>query len=360
MLKQINSGELNVVENEKRNKLQQEKPYVYEKIMKYEEKIKRGESIAIIQFQYDYACNFGCEHCCIKKFQGKKDARFFTLEDVKELSRQADEMGLAHFVITGGEPLVFPELDELIAAVDPQKFYITSDTNGWLLDEKKAKHLKSIGLDKIQLSLDSLSAEEHDSFRKVKGSHERALRAIEASIKADLNIILSTVVTKQRVRSEEFIEFLEFAKKQGVAVFVTYAKPVGAWEGNFDSLVTRDDMDYMRELEKKYNVFTHLTPSYGMDLGCIAVKRMISITKYGDVMPCPYIHTSLGNFFKEPLKDIVARGMNVKHFGEYVDTCLIAEDRAFIDKYVVKKIYGKPTPVPMEEVFTEEDYIKHS
>lgn len=358
MMKQINAGELNAIENAKRNRLQQEKPYVYDKIMKYEEKIKRGESIAIIQFQYDYACNFGCDHCCIKNFQGKKDARFFTLEDVKELSRQADEMGLAHFVITGGEPLVFPELDALIAAVDPQKFYITSDTNGWLLDEKKAKHLKSIGLDKIQLSLDSLSAEEHDSFRKVKGSHERALRAIEAAQKADLNIILSTVVTKQRVRSEEFIEFLEFAKAQNVAVFVTYAKPVGAWEGNFDSLVTRSDMDYMRELEKKYNVFTHLTPSYGMDLGCIAVKRMISITKYGDVMPCPYIHTSLGNFFKEPLKDIVARGMNVKHFGEYVDTCLIAEDRAFIDKYVVKKIYGRPTPVPMEEVFTEEDYIK--
>ena len=45
--------ELKTVENEKRNKLKQEKPYVYEKIMKYDEKIKKGESIAIIQFQYD-------------------------------------------------------------------------------------------------------------------------------------------------------------------------------------------------------------------------------------------------------------------------------------------------------------------
>jgi MoaA/NifB/PqqE/SkfB family radical SAM enzyme len=348
---------LKAEESEKRSLLKKQKPYVYEKIMKYDEKIKKGESIAILQFQYDYACNFSCQHCDITRLRGKEKSRFFTINDVRELSRQADEMGLAHIVITGGEPLVFPDFDEIVKAIDPQKFYITSDTNGWFLDIEKARHLKSIGLDKIQLSLDSLSASEHDAFRRKPGSHQRALRAIDASLEAGLNIILATVVTKQRVRSEEFIEFLEFAKEKGVGVFVTYAKPVGAWEGNLDVLVTKDDMDYLRALEKKYNVFTHLTPAYGLNLGCIAVKRMVSITKYGDIMPCPYIHVSLGNFFKEPLKDIIARGMKIKFFGEYVDTCLIAEDRKFISEYESKKIYGKPLPVPYTEVFTKEDLI---
>jgi MoaA/NifB/PqqE/SkfB family radical SAM enzyme len=151
-----------------------------------------------------------------------------------------------------------------------------------------------------------------------------------------------------------------FMNGKGVGVFITYAKPVGWWEGNFDVLVNRDDMDYMREeLEKKYNVFTHLTPVYGLNLGGIAVKGMVSITKYGDVMPCPYIHVSLGNFFEEPLKDIIERGMKIKYFGKYVDTCLIAEDRKFINDYVVKKIYGKPLPVPYYEVFTSEDFIDY-
>lgn len=348
---------LNTAEVNKRALLKKEKPYVYGKIMKYDEKVKKGESIAILQFQYDYTCNFKCEHCSVKRFQGKKEGRYFTIPDVEELSRQADDMGLAHIVITGGEPLVFPDFDDLVKAIDPQKFYITSDTNGWLLDDKKAKHLKNIGVDKIQLSLDSLSAAGHDEFRHKTGSHERALRAIDAALSAGLNIIIQTVVSKQRVRSVEFVEFLKFINGKGVGVFVTYAKPVGSWEGNFDVLVDKDDMDYMRELEKKYNVFTHLTPSYGLDLGCIAVKRMVSITKYGDVMPCPYIHTSLGNFFKEPLKDIIGRGMKIKYFGKYVDTCLIAEDRKFIDKYVVKRIYGKPLPVPCAEVFKDEDLI---
>ncbi|MBF0442235.1 MAG: radical SAM protein [Oligoflexales bacterium] len=343
-------------ESDKRNMLKMEKPRVYEKIMNFEEKVKKGESIAILQFQYDYKCNFKCKHCSVKRFQDEKKARYFTIDDVRELSRQADEMGLAHLVITGGEPMVFPDLDELIEAIDPQKFYITSDTNGWLLDEKKARHLKSIGLDKIQLSLDSISPSAHDDFRRKSNSYEKAIRAIDAALDAGLNLIIATVVTRQRVRSQEFIDLLEFGKERGIGVFVTYAKPVGAWEGNFDVLVTREDMDYVRELEKKYNVFTHLTPAYGLDLGCIAVKRMVSITKYGDVMPCPYIHVSLGNFFEEPLKDIIDRGLRIKHFGKYVDTCLIAEDRNFINEYVVKT-YDKPLPVPSSEIFSCGDMI---
>jgi MoaA/NifB/PqqE/SkfB family radical SAM enzyme len=325
--------------------------------MKYDEKVKNGESIAIIQFQYDYKCNFHCQHCCTTKLQAQKKDRFFTINDVRELSRQADGMGLAHIVITGGEPLLFPDYDDIVEAIDPEKFYITSDTNGWFLDGEKAKHLKSIGVDKIQLSLDSLSATEHDEFRRKLGSHERAIKAIDASLDAGLNIILATVVTKQRVRSQEFMDYLEFAKNKGVGVFVTYAKPVGAWEGNYDVLISRDDMDYIRKLEKQYDVFTHLTPSYGLNLGCIAVKRMVSITKYGDVMPCPYIHVSLGNFFEEPLKDIIERGLKIKYFRNYINTCLIAEDRKFINDYEAKKISGKLLPVPYSEVFKENDFI---
>jgi len=113
-------------ETEKRNSLKKEKPYVYEKIMKFNEKVKNGESIAIIQFQYDYTCNFSCKHCSVKRFQGKKKERFFTISDVSELSRQADEMGLAQIVITGGEPLVFQDFDDIVKAIDPQKFWIGS------------------------------------------------------------------------------------------------------------------------------------------------------------------------------------------------------------------------------------------
>lgn len=352
----MTTPKINLEESSKRNKLKKEKPYVYEKIMNFNEKIKKGESIAIIQFQYNYRCNIRCTHCSVKRFQGKKGGREFTIADVRDLALQADELGLARFVITGGEPLILENFDELVEAINPQKFYINVDTNGWFLDRERANHLKSIGIDRIQLSIDSLDANEHDTFRNAKGSHERAMKAVDVSLDANLGIFIQTVVTKQRLYSEEFIRFVEYFNKKGLTVFVTYAKPVGAWEGKFDGLINMDDINYMRnDLEKKYNICTHLTPAYGLNMGCISVKGMISVTQYGDVLPCPYIHTSIGNVFNESLKDIIQRGLNIKYFGEHIDTCLIAENREFIDKYIVNRIYNKPLPVPCSEVFTDED-----
>ncbi len=349
---------LKPAETANRNKLKEEKPYVYEKIIKLEEKYKRGESIGIIQFQYNYQCNLSCEHCSIKRFQGKTERRSFTIEDVKKLSQQADEMGLARFVITGGEPLTFNDFDELVAALDPQKFFINCDTNGWLFNREKAIHLKNIGVDRIQLSIDSLNAAEHDNFRGRVGSHARAMRAVDIALETGLGIFIQTVVTKTRLYSDEFIEFVEYFNQKGVGVFVSYAKPVGSWEGNFADLIDKKDMSYMEELEKQHQLFTHLTPAYGLNMGCIAVKGMISVTQYGDVLPCPYIHVSIGNVFTEPLKEIIQRGLNIKYFGEHIDTCLIAEDRNFINKYIAGRVYGKPLPAPCNQVFTAEDETK--
>ncbi|MBF0444615.1 MAG: radical SAM protein [Magnetococcales bacterium] len=348
-----------------RNKLKLEKPLVYDKVVKYEDKVKRGESIAILQFQYDYTCNFHCEHCSADKFMVKKKTdreqdsrRFFNLDDVRELSRQGDEMGLAHIVITGGEPLVYPDFDQVIEAIDPAKWYISSDSNGWHLDKERARHLKSIGVDKIQLSLDSFIREEHDKFRQKEGSYDRVLRAVDASLEAGLNLIFQTVIWKERCKSQEFLDYLEFAKSKGVGTYVTFAKPVGAWEGRMEVLCGDEEWDYVHKLGEKYNVFTHLTPGYGIDIGCIAVKRMVSVTKYGDIMPCPYTHTSLGNFFTEPLEKIINRGLALKSFtyGEK-HLCLVGNKSDPFIAAKMHRMYGKPVPVPLNEVFDAEDYV---
>lgn len=355
--------ELTPQEEKNRNYLKETKPYVYEKILKFSDKIKKGEAVPIIQFQYNYQCNFKCQHCSIEPFQTTKREREgregWDLEKVRSLSRQADEMGLARFVITGGEPLTFKDFDQLVEAIDPQKHYINCDSNGWFLDDTKAKHLKNIGIDRIQLSIDSLNAEEHDAFRKKQGSHARCLRAIDAAQNAGLQIFVQTVVTKDRVRSQELIDFLEYLNNKNVGVFITYAKQVGEWQGREDVLIDKDDMRYIDRLEKKYKLFTHITPSYGLNMRCIAVKGMISVTQFGDVLPCPYIHSSIGNVFNEPLKDVIQRGMDTKYFGEWKETCLIAEDRDFIKNIVQKKIDGRPLPVPYDEVYTEEDKTQY-
>ena len=88
-----------------------------------------------------------CEHCSIEAYQkNSAGKRSLTPADVKMLADQADEMGLARFVISGGEPTTFPDLDELVAAIGPDRFFINSDSNGYLLAQKAA-HMKEIGIE---------------------------------------------------------------------------------------------------------------------------------------------------------------------------------------------------------------------
>jgi MoaA/NifB/PqqE/SkfB family radical SAM enzyme len=343
---------LTPLEAEKRNRLKAHKPLVYDKVMQFEDKLKRGETIAIIQLQYNYLCNFKCVHCSISDFQkGPTELahkkHILTIDDVRRVAREADEMGLAHIDITGGEPLAFKDLDQLVEAIDPSRFYLQCDTNGWLMNDQKARHMKEIGIDKIQISLDNLSAEDHDAFRRKPGSFDRALRAIDSIKQAGLAMHIATVATHQRIQSEEFIEFLEFAKNKEVAVSLCWPKLVGEWAGRYELLPTEEDIAYYNELCKRYHLYDHLTPGYGLDIGCLAVKRMISITQYGDVLPCPWMYFSLGNVFEQPLKEICAKGM--RYFGADERKCLISQDRQFIDD-TVAKTYGKPLPVKIEEV----------
>ena len=342
-----------------RNYLKETKPRVFEKVSKFTEKYNRGESIAIIQLQYRYMCNMLCEHCSIEAYQkNAAGKRNITPADVKKLADQADEMGLARFVISGGEPTTFPDLDEVVEAIGPERFFINSDSNGYLLAEK-AEHMKKIGIDRIQLSIDSLNPEEHDSFRRKPGAWQRAMDGIKECKRIGLPLYIQTVVTKERLHSQEFLDFVKFYNDMDLMVFITFAKPIGAYEGHFESMIDQKDLEFERELEKKYRLCTHLTPGYGLHMGCIGVKGFVSITQYGDVQPCPYFHCSIGNILDTPFKDIIENGMRIKYFGEHYDECFLAQDVPWVKKYVADKIYGQPVPVPYEKVFGEEDWTQH-
>jgi MoaA/NifB/PqqE/SkfB family radical SAM enzyme len=221
------------------------------------------------------------------------------------------------------------------------------DTNGWLLTKDKAFELKHLGVDKIQVGLDSLNKEEHDTFRNKEGAFYHAIDAIENVNKAGLVLQVSTVVPKERIRSVEFEEFLKFTDGVGACVNAILPKPVGAWE-NYDPNITEEDLKYMDELSEKYNVSVHhRSIHFGIKLGCIAVKKIISINSYGDVMPCIWMYASLGNIFETPLRQILEKGM--KHFGGYRKTCNMSEDTKFIEKYrnVTK---GKDLPIEIEDL----------
>jgi MoaA/NifB/PqqE/SkfB family radical SAM enzyme len=93
-----------------------------------------------------------------------------------------------------------------------------------------------------------------------------------------------------------------------------------------------------------------------MDKGCGCVHSTLHITPYGDVLPCVFIHISIGNIFDESLTHIINRGQSIKCFKRYNRFCLSGEDRWFIEKYMTK-FYGKPLPLHWREAFDKDDFV---
>lgn len=357
---------LTPAEQAKRAGLMARKPYVAKKLAAIAAMEARGEISPIIRLEKSYLCNFHCTHCSAEPFMDRHKKKVFKiadprrtidLDDIRALSRQADELGLARFVITGGEPLVMDDFDAVVAAIDPEKHYVITDTNGWFLDAAKARHLKDIGVEKVQLSLDSFDEREHDAFRNKPGSYKRVMRAIDASLAAGLNLILSTVLVRGRARSAEFLALCEFATQKGIGLYVSYAKPTGACTDHPELAIDKEDADRVRELEGRYNVFTHMTPSYGTFKGCITVKGIVTVTSTFEVTPCPYIHLSLGNLRETPLAEILARGMRNPWLGPYRPDCLIGEDPKFIAFHTRKTDGVKLLPVPWGEGFADDNQV---
>jgi len=353
-------------EREKRHGLQHRKPYIAKKLAQISAMEARGEISPIIRLEKSYLCNFQCTHCSAEYYMDRHKEKVFKIEDsrrninlddIRALSKQADELGLARFVITGGEPLVMRDFDEVVAAIDPDKHYIITDTNGWFLDDKKAKHLKSIGIEKVQLSLDSMVEQDHDAFRNKPGSYKRVIRAIDASLEAGLNLILATVLVKGRVKTEEFRGMCQFCTDKNIGLYVSYAKPTGSCSDHPEFVIDKEDADLMRELEKEYNIFTHMTPSYGSFKGCITMNGIITVTASGEVTPCPYIDLSLGNLYETPLKEILDRGMRNPWIGPYRPDCLIGEDPQFIDLHAEKTRGATLLPVLWGEGFSDQDSL---
>jgi len=358
-------------EKRKRKDQSQLRPRVHEKIQDYFKNMIDGAISPILRLKINRSlCNFHCAHCCeepymsrdLKKKTGAIDPRpQMSLDDYRELSKQADDCGIFRFVLTGGEALLDKNLDKLIEALDPKKHLIILDTNGWTFDEDKAKWFAGLGGYKVQISLDSFDEIEHDEFRAKKGSYKRVMRALNASKKAGLELLISTVIIRDRVFSQEFLDLCEFCKVNEIPLYVTLAKPVGTAREHDEWVCVKKDIDQLKVLENKYNVFTHMSPSYGQPGRCITVKGINTINHDGELIPCPYMDLSVGNVVKESLSTVLDRGMKNKWLGPYRDECIIGEHFGFIkfhNQAVQNHLEKSPyLPVPYEAGFGLEGEI---
>ena len=375
---------LNTVEAVKRDELRQKKPRVYEKIGRFDSDAPGGVISPILRLAWSYLCNFECDHCCAEhrmdrylvKITGKPEQRRrMNYDDLARLAREADEYGIYRFVLTGGEPTTWKDLFQVIEILDPDRHLVILDSNAWLLGERRGliQRLADAGVYKMQISLDSFIESEHDRFRNKPGSYRRVMQTLPMVLQAGMKLLVSTCLVRDRAFSREFEDLCRFCSDLGAMLYVTYAKPTGTCGQHEDWIVVKRDADRIRELERKYDITTHMTPSYMRDKnagsaplghydGCITVKGINTVEPTGDIVPCPYMDWSIGNILDEPLAAVLDRGMRNKWLGPQRNDCLIGEDLQFIQIHNAKVAERKANgnyhlPVPYGEGFSDADLI---
>ncbi len=171
-----------------------------------------NRNIHYVRLSVTDLCNLKCQYCMPEEGVCKKDhAEVLRIEEAYELVKILTELGIDKVRLTGGEPLVrngIMTLVKKIAALDAvMDFSIT--TNGILL-EKYAQPLKDAGLNRVNISLDTLDA---DKFKKITrgGDLGAVLRGIEATRKAGLVPIKLNVVMINGFNTDEVETFINMA-----------------------------------------------------------------------------------------------------------------------------------------------------
>ncbi len=294
----------------------------------------RKRPLRYIDLAIGYSCNLKCEHCFATALR-KAGRRKITPVEYKRIVKQAMDLGAVNFSFQGGEPTLYPELTEFIKNTYPERNLISVTTTGTLLNEEKILALKKIGVDILTISLDSAVPEEHDKFRGVKGTFDKTMNTIRLALKNGLNVTLGAVASHQNIRSQGLIDLIELAHKLNVIIFLALAAPLGQWANNEDIILTDEDRDYLyNHLIKKYPLLRTDFEANFIRWGCGAVKEILYITPYGDVLGCPFLHFSLGNLFEENMETIRERALNNPYLDHYHHLCLAAEDKDFMKRYI--------------------------
>ena len=302
-------------------------------------------------------CNLTCAHCYMSASAGADTAQELTTAECRRVMGEIAAVNPHVFLIlTGGEPLLRPDLFPLAAEAAARGFTVVLGTNGVLLRERQARLMRASGIQGASISLDSTEEKRHDAFRHLAGSWRGAIRATEALRAEGLDFSIHTSVTSWNV--EEIPAMIDLAQSLGARVLnffflvrtgrgqdltditpaqyeqiLTYLARVqgaGTAAGGRDapSAVDRPEDPWTVPAGRSGALLIRAKCAphfrrilYALDPGspllanyahgsCPAGKAYCRITPEGDVTPCPYLPVSAGNL-REQAFDAIWRSAGI-------------------------------------------------
>jgi len=273
-------------------------------------------------------CNLACDHCYLDATtlkQGTADE--LTTREVNLILDQVHALNPdAMVVLTGGEPLLREDLEEIIEHGSQLGLFIVAGTNGIQLTSSRVHSLQAAGLMGVGVSLDSIYPEKHDNFRGKSGSWQKTMKGLENCREQELSFQVHFTVT--RMNRDEIHDIIALSEEIGARV-VNIFFLICTGRGDTASDLTPDEYEtalkHIIQVQESYpdmivrprcaphfkRVAMQMNPDAEINRiseqegdGCLAGIHYCRINSSGDVTACPYIETAVGSTREQPFTHI--------------------------------------------------------
>jgi GeoRSP system radical SAM/SPASM protein len=283
--------------------------------MKLEEKKLLLEAPLTINWAINNNCNFACRHCYSREDTHDQLGLELLFQSLEKVAKA----GVFSVNFGGGEPLLHRELLPIARFASTLGMRVSMNSNGWLIDAKKAAELKDSGFSKVGISIDSHIAGVHDHFRGVNGSHAKAVAALKHLADSGIATSISTVICRVNYQTIDDLVALALGQGAGQLNFHNF-KCSGL------GLAHKDELDLSPEEWKGFYVkaIAAKKATKGLDIslddpiiallgerdagsmvkGSVCGKLSLNIKANGDITPCGFIPVVIGNIAKDDLRQV--------------------------------------------------------
>jgi radical SAM protein with 4Fe4S-binding SPASM domain len=279
----------------------------------------------LVSFAVTRECNLKCKHCYSQSVDSPHPRELNTAE-AKQLISQVVEAGARLIILDGGEPLMRPDIFDLVRHSRSAGLTTVMGTNGTLITTEVAAKLVEAGIQALAISLDGADAEAHDAFRGVEGGWEQTLQGIENVRQAGIPFQIAP--TLRRGRWEQWGAIADEAKEWGAtAVEVFDYVSVGRGEENPEfEMIVEERQAFVREYIARQRAEDEMVyrcvalPQFWVEVEktvpeeevlmkfvrscCAAGTRYCCVLYEGTVYPCMVLQEKAGDVREQSFVDI--------------------------------------------------------
>lgn len=259
-------------------------------------------------------CNLSCGYCMFASGSPMPDE--LTTEEILDLVKQGVDLGIQEVVLTGGEPLEREDLDQIITYIKANALKLTIDTNGITLTEERIIKWVNLGVNELELNLDSFDRETNDTLRG-EGTYDQTMRVIEWCKKHKLTFTIASVICKpnfsQHKRLGEYILSLGAERYSGSEIRMlgraleTKEMFELTREENIEVILYTDLWKQLNCPHRQSKPATDVNPMSGEAFDCNIGMAALVISPTGNMIPCgtfPMDQPLCGNIRTKRLQDI--------------------------------------------------------